>query len=154
MHASIELLSPIRFTAISSQSDGVRYSGLLNSSTGQLTAVGQVFVTEYIDLQHCRDEDLIDSSVESVVSTDDDSLMSTGMEQETEVELEIGLGLETDSKADDRLEPTIDAPVPLMEVEDHDEASSDIPDVFFAESEDGKRKACSLQVAINCHMTW
>lgn len=122
----------------------MRYSDLLNSSTGQLTAVGQIFVSEYINLQHCGAEGVIGSSVESVVSTDDDTLVSTGTEQETEVELKIGLKTETKAPNLQPIkmsEPTTGGPVPFREVEDYDEATADTPDVSFVESEDGTRKS-------------
>lgn len=103
-------------------------------------------MTEYVDLQHCGDEEVFGSSVESVVSTDDDTFMSTGTDRETETEVELKIGLETETEAPNpqpskRSELTTAAPVPLMKVEDHDEVASDTPEVSLVESEDGKGKA-------------
>ena len=45
-----------RFTVVSSPYDGLDNSDLLDLTTGQLTAVGEVFVSEYVNLQHCEIE--------------------------------------------------------------------------------------------------
>ncbi|CAM9809445.1 unnamed protein product, partial [Ascophyllum nodosum] len=62
------------FTAVSSPTDGVDNSDLLDLSTGQLTAVGEVFVSEYANLQRCE--------IESVSPADNETW--TSMETETE----------------------------------------------------------------------
>lgn len=64
-------LSPTRFTAISSDGDGLDDSiNLLDASTRGLTAAGKIFVTQYAELQHCGLGDEVDPLTESVSSSD------------------------------------------------------------------------------------
>ena len=114
-----------RFTAVSSPTDGVENSDLLDLFTGQLTAVGEVFVSEYANLQRCE--------IESVSPADNET--RTSMETETEP------GNETPSP---KLEPTqtpepTGVPLPLPTTADDDHYTTwNAPEVSVGEPSDGQ----------------
>ena len=114
-----------RFTAVSSPTDGVDNSDLLDLSTGQLTAVGEVFVSEYANLHHC--------DIKSVSPADNETW--TSMETETKT------GNGTSSP---KLEPTqtpepIGAPLSSSTTANDDHYTTwNAPEVSVGEPSNGK----------------